>query len=135
MALLNWDDSYSVKITAIDNQHKRFFALINDLYDSMKNGNSHEILQRIIKDLVDYTVYHFGFEEKYFDEFGYPETAFHKKEHKSFVEKVSKFHDDLKKGDAFVSMEIMDFLRKWIKNHIKKTDKLYIEFFHGHGLS
>ena len=135
MALLTWDDSYSVGVAEIDKQHKRLFDLINDLFDAMKVGKAKDVIEKVIKELANYTVYHFGYEEKYFDQFGYSETAAHKKEHKDFVDTVSKFQSEFASGNALLSMEVMSFLKKWLQGHIKGTDQHYTEFFHEHGMN
>ncbi len=134
MALLSWDNSYSVGITKIDMQHKKLFDLINDLFDAMKIGESKNVIKKVIKELADYTVYHFGFEEKYFDDFGYPQTTTHKLEHKNFVDTIVKFQTKFIQGKALLSMEVMSFLKKWLQEHIKGTDQQYIKFFNEHGL-
>lgn len=36
MALFNWNDSYSVKVELCDAQHKKLFAIINNLADGMR---------------------------------------------------------------------------------------------------
>ncbi len=134
MGLLTWDDSYSVGVSEIDTQHKKLFNLINDLFDAMKAGNGRSIIGKIIKELADYTVYHFGYEEKLFEKFDYPETATHNKEHKDFVETVSKFQKEFNEESAMLSMEVMNFLKKWLQDHIKGTDQHYTAFFNEHGI-
>ena len=84
--------------------------------------------------LISYTATHFKTEEKYFDQFGYPETDSHKKEHAAFVKKVTDFKDGFEKGKLGLSVEILNFLSDWLKNHIKKTDMKYSQFFNEKGL-
>jgi hemerythrin len=40
MALFVWNDSYSVKVAMCDEQHKKLFAIINDLADAMRMGTA-----------------------------------------------------------------------------------------------
>lgn len=135
MDLINWEDSMSVKVTEIDNQHKRLVMLINELHTAMRERKTKEALGGIIDELVNYAVNHFKTEEKYFDEFGYLKSLQHKKEHKDFVNKVAAFKADFDKGKLMLSVEIMEFLKDWLLNHIKKTDMEYSDFFVEHGLS
>ena len=78
---------------------------------------------------------HFATEEKYFDEFGYLKATQHKKEHNDFVTKVAAFKSDFDNGKMMLSMEIMEFLKDWLLNHIKKTDMAYSNFFIEKGLN
>jgi hemerythrin len=135
MAIINWDDSFSVNVDEIDKQHHKLVDMINDLNDAMKQGQDKDILGKTISDLIDYTGTHFGTEEKYFDEFGYSETESHKKEHSDFVGKVSEFKSKFDAGTSELSAEIMDFLANWLQGHIKGIDKKYVPFFNENGLT
>jgi hemerythrin len=134
MAIIQWNDTFSVKVAEIDQQHQKLVSMINELNDAMKQGKGKDVLSKIINGLVSYTVTHFNTEEKYFDRFGYPETDSHKKEHVAFVKKVSEFKDGFEKGKTSLSIEVMNFLSDWLKNHIKVTDKKYSQFFNEKGL-
>jgi len=134
MAIISWDDSFSVNVDGIDKQHYKLFGMINDLNDAMNQGKDKDILGKTISDLIDYTGTHFGTEEKYFDEFGYPETESHKKEHSDFVKKVCEFKEKFDAGTDELSTDIMNFLADWLQGHIKGVDKKYGSFFNENGL-
>jgi hemerythrin len=134
MSLINWEESLSVKVSEIDTQHKKLVELINKLHDAMKERKANTALGGIIEELVNYALNHFQTEERYFDKFGYLKATSHKKEHKDFVNKVAAFKDDFAKGKMMLSMEIMEFLKGWLINHIKKIDMSYSDFFIEKGL-
>ena len=64
MAFVDWNESYVIGIKDIDSQHKRLFDLINEFYAAIKDGKIAEGTGKIIEGLLDYTVFHFGFEER-----------------------------------------------------------------------
>ena len=134
MALINWNDSLSVDVKEIDLQHRKLIDMINELNDAMKTGKGKDVLRTIVNGLISYTGTHFKKEEQYFEKFGYPDTANHKKEHVAFVKKVTDFQDGFEKGNLPLSVEVMNFLSDWLKNHIKGTDKKYSKFFNEKGL-
>lgn len=134
MTLIKWDDSLSVKVAEIDQQHQKLVSIINELNAAMKQGQGKDVLGKIVNGLIDYTAIHFKKEEKYFDQFGYPETDSHKKEHAAFVQKVSEFKDGFEKGKLTVTIEVMNFLSDWLRKHIRGTDKQYSQFFNEKGL-
>jgi len=134
MALINWTDNLSVGVKVSDDQHKKLIDLINKLNDAMRVGRSKEVISEIIAGLANYTVTHFATEEKYFDQFGYPGAASHKREHNDFVKKVSDFKEGFDKGNLMLSIDITKFLRDWLVKHIQGTDKKYTSFFNEHGL-
>ncbi|MGQ3684822.1 MAG: bacteriohemerythrin [Candidatus Loosdrechtia sp.] len=134
MALIQWNDSLSVNVREFDRQHQKLMAIINELNDSMKQGKGKDVLGKIINELAGYAGTHFANEEKYFAQFGYPEANAHKKEHNEFVHKVSDFKGGFEKGKIGLSVEVMNFLCTWLRNHIKVVDKKYGSFFNGKGL-
>jgi len=134
MALIKWDDSFSVNIVEIDGQHQKLVGMINDLNDAMRQGKSKDVLGKIVSGLIGYAGTHFKTEEKYFDQFGYPETNSHKKEHSDFTQKVAEFKNQFDKGAFGLSIEVMNFLSNWLQNHIKTVDKKYGAFFNEKGL-
>ena len=123
-----------MNVAEIDRQHQKLIAMVNDLNDAMKIGRGKETLGDILNGLVTYTVTHFQTVEKHFGRFGYPETDQHKKEHTAFVEKVTDFQKKIESRNLFLSLEVMDFLSDWLKNHIMGSDKKYASFFNANGL-
>jgi methyl-accepting chemotaxis protein/hemerythrin len=131
--LFEWDDSLSVKVTEIDNQHKRLIDLINQLHKAMGEGKSKEEIDGILNGLIDYTKTHFGYEENLFDKYKYPETTQHKQAHIDLVKQVVEFEKKFKEGKENISMDLMNFLKNWLINHIKGTDQKYSKFLNDHG--
>ena len=134
LPLITWTDSFSVKVAEIDKQHKKLVEMINTLYDAMKIGKSKDVMGETLNNLILYTETHFRTEEKYFDLYNYPEKETHKAEHKEFIETVTKFKNDFDSGNVTISIEVMNFLRNWLTNHIKGSDKKYTKYFNDHGL-
>lgn len=135
MNLIEWNDNFSVNIADIDNQHKNLINLINELYNAMSKGKSKEIMEEIINKMINYANYHFTTEEDLMTKYGFSDYANHKKEHVNFIEKVQKFNEDYKRGNVFVSIDVLNFLSNWLKNHILGTDKKYSAFFNEKGVS
>jgi hemerythrin len=134
MALFQWNENLSVHVAEIDGQHRKLIEMINDLHHAMQQGKGRAAMGRIIYGLMDYAATHFATEEKYFDQFGYPDAAVHKKEHSDFTKKAVDFRDKFERGDAGSSIELMNFLFDWLQNHIKRVDKKYGPFFNENGL-
>ncbi len=123
MALISWSNMLSTGISEQDTQHKKLIDLINQLNDSMQAGKSTEVLGKVLSELVNYTVYHFGYEEKLMAQHKYEDTPAHKAEHTKFVQTAGDLKKKFDSGNAVISVEIMNFLRDWLTNHIMKTDK------------
>ncbi len=125
---MTWQDSFSVGVKEIDEQHKKLISMINSLYSAIKKGKGQTILQDILEGLVQYVDEHFGTEEKYMEQYNYPGYLAHKKEHNKFTEQVLEVYQDFEQGKQVLTLELLDFLKKWLKNHILGTDKKYALF-------
>jgi hemerythrin len=134
MALLTWNNAYSVKIKEIDLQHQKLIEMVNELHDFMKQGKGKEAVGKILKELASYTVYHFQTEEKMFAKHLYPETNIHTQQHKDLLDEVTKLISDYEKGDGILPMDLLDFLKDWLVNHIGCSDKKYTLFFTSRGI-
>ena len=110
MSLITWDNTYSVKIKVIDNQHQKLVGLINELYDGMNQGKGREASGKTLDELISYTRTHFAYEEQLFKIHGFPTYASHKVEHDSLTEKVIDFQKQFREGKANLALPLMTFL-------------------------
>jgi len=134
MAFLEWDNSFSVKVGEIDNQHHELVNTLNNLNEAMKTVKSKDNMGDILDNMVDYAAVHFSLEEKYFDQFNYLKSFAHKKEHAKFVKKMLEFKDGFDNGHMMLSLDIMSFLKEWLVSHIKGIDRDYTKCFNENGL-
>ena len=135
MALLNWQSDFTVNVCEIDKQHQKLVEMINNLHDGMKAGKGKEVLGDILANLVKYTEFHFKYEEKLFEQYVYPETLAHKRQHSDLVNQVQNYKKSFESGESVLSMEIMSFLKVWLMDHIVGSDKKYSTFFNSRGVS
>lgn len=127
--LIDWHNNYSVGYDLFDKQHQQLIEMINNLYSAFLSGEANDKALEVVNEMINYTDYHFKSEEKYFDQYNYPETEKHKEIHKSFVDKSVELKEGLKSGKVTVSYEIMTFLRQWLIDHIMGEDQKYTKFF------
>jgi hemerythrin len=134
MVIHSWSDSFSVNIESIDSQHKILFGMIDKFYEGLYNKDRQANLLKLIYGLRDYTVLHFNKEEQLMKKFNYPNFANHIKEHALFISTVADYIDRINSGKLLVSIEITNFIKDWISNHIATVDKAYSEFFIKNGV-
>jgi len=134
MPLIDWTDTLSVGISSIDDQHKKLIGLINKLNEAMKAGKAREIMAGVLKEVIDYTVYHFSTEEKYMAQVDYLATVAHVNEHRQFAKKALDLQRDFTAGKTMITLEVMNFLKDWVSKHIQGTDKKYSAAFIAKGI-
>ncbi|MBL8260688.1 MAG: hemerythrin family protein [Candidatus Competibacteraceae bacterium] len=130
-----WADELSVGIEEIDEQHKILVRLINKLYDeTVKAQPDPAVVDGILNDLVQYTIIHFSLEESLFRIFDFPYYDAHKKQHEDLKNEVISIQAKFRAGEKPINLELIHFLRKWLREHIMGTDKKYTSFFLEKGL-
>lgn len=136
MALIDWSDSFSVGSQLMDDHHKKLFDIFNRLHAAMKAGRADAELDQIMKDLIDYTRYHFGEEEKMLERIGYTQLDMHKGLHRKFVAELEGYQADIGKGMAvFAATQVMNSSLTWLREHIMSIDKGYTPLLAPHGIS
>ncbi len=125
MAFMNWDEKYSVKNPEMDHQHKKLIELVNQLHDAMKTGKAKEEIGTVLKSLADYTQTHFDAEEKMLKSIQFNEFASHKAEHTKLIQQVVQLIKRFDNDEPLPVMEVMNFLKSWLVDHIMKEDMKY----------
>lgn len=126
--LIQWTDKMNVGLELIDGQHKTLCSYINALHRAMQEKETGSVLRELMGNLKDYTVTHFNTEEQYFSHSGYPDIERHKSVHKNFVAKIEEYARKIARGEAMVSMDLLEFLKDWLINHIQGTDRQYAPY-------
>ncbi len=128
MSFITWTDELSVGIESIDEQHQQLVSIINDLNEAIKNNQADQIIADVFERLVSYTKVHFAFEEQLFDSHGYEGSPAHKAQHEALIDTVFSLQGRLTTDGNILGLEVMEFLRRWLTDHILKTDKDYAMF-------
>ncbi len=128
MAFIDWSDNLATGIASIDAQHKRLIQIVNDLHDAMKVGKGREVIEKTLRELISYTDYHFTNEERAFDSYAYPETAAHKRQHVELIKELALQLQRYQRREPSLTVSTLDFLSKWVRNHIMVEDMKYVPF-------
>jgi hemerythrin-like metal-binding protein len=123
MSLFAWADAYSVHNPQIDSQHKELFRLADQLHDAMSKGAARTVIGATLKRLSDYTVTHFQWEETLMRNSRYPQLEAHRRMHNEFATRVLTLRKAFDEGRSSVTVETLEFLRNWLKNHILVVDR------------
>jgi hemerythrin len=134
MALIQWDESYSVNIKEIDAQHRQLANLINELHQAMSLGQGKDVIGEILNSLVAYTQTHFSTEERLMSLYAYPEFQKHKAEHEALTLRVLEYERQYQLGQIALTVQVSAFLKDWLIKHVLGTDKRYSGFLNGKGV-
>jgi len=134
MLLLEWNESFSVQNTDMDQQHQHLFGLLNKLHEAMSQGKGKETLPEVFDSLVRYTRNHFAAEEALLQKYNYPGLVFHQRQHADLITQASELQIKFRAGDFSASQQTRDFLKQWLVEHIQGSDQKYGAFLKQQGV-
>ena len=129
---VKWQDNLSVGYVAIDGHHKKLVHIVEELRCILDLPEAQYRLKigKMLKQLSDYTVYHFGEEERVMKKYEYPHLAEHAKIHAFFKEKLKDSLPMIAKGEKDIAIKMYGFLSDWLIEHIAVEDHKWAEFIH-----
>jgi len=135
MTEIQWDDSLSVDVELIDEQHKMLIQRIKNLSNAVTSSRGAVEIGKTLGFMIDYTEFHFSTEEKHMTDLGYPGFDIHKKQHEEFKstlnEMVMEFEED--GATAQLGEWVNNYLINWLVDHIKSIDTKLGEFLQEKG--
>lgn len=132
---ITWNESFSVGVGDLDHQHKRLIRLVNRLIERQVEDVRSETVSDALSRMTEYATEHFEREERYMVQYGYPELAEHREQHRHFRKKTVQLCMDAVAWKTTVPTEILKFLREWWVGHILVEDMRYKDFFREKGLT
>ena len=126
--MFEWTQQYSVDIASIDGQHQNLFRLAEELYTAMSSGQGKTVLAKILDRLIQYTSVHFSYEEGLMRQCGYPDLAAHQAEHQALTKQVLSFQADFDAGRTTMTVQVLNFIRNWLQQHIAGSDQKYAPY-------
>jgi hemerythrin len=127
--MIAWTPALAVGIDEIDAQHQELFRRAERFVASVE-ASSRQDVGIVLSYLRLYCVAHFGAEEAWMREAGYPEYAEHKAEHDAFVEELLAMsgEHERRKGPGLQPMRVGSFVSQWLQNHVSDTDTKLARF-------
>ena len=122
-----WNDNFEVGVADIDEQHRILVDFINRICSCALNDENHyELIEALLGELVDYTRYHFKFEENYYQENRIlkPLLDKHKENHAGLISQVQSLKEnfDVTTEENSGLDKILTTLVLWLTNHILNDD-------------
>ena len=119
---VEWDESLSVGIDAIDEQHRYLVDLINDLYEVVSKKSGAREVARLIKATDAYAKVHFRAEEQMMQHYEYAGIQQQEQQHHAFEAKIREFYEELHDNPLVAQFDVLSFLRNWLIHHIRVED-------------
>lgn len=135
MQFMTWNPTYSVEVAAIDAQHRHLVGMINGMMEVLSRGSESVEIVALLEDLLEYTRFHFDFEEKLMARAGYTGLDAHREKHAAMKAEVTRLLAEAQSSRTVVAIKLMNFLKSWLSKHIMGTDKEYVPTLRTAGLA
>lgn len=125
MSFFEWNEEFETGLVEVDKQHRHLVNVTNDFAKLVaRNDVSLQVLTDVFNELASYTQYHFGEEEKLMAELAIDErhTGSHMQQHNDFLQAVLDLHQDMVTGREEAKVELLEFLKSWLVDHILDRD-------------
>ena len=117
------DVKYETGVVWQDFQHKQLMDLFGKIKAAKKNKKEKNLFRYTVAFLAMYANHHFKLEEEYMENYNYPDTDIHQKEHKSFVKELKSFRAENKEFSEAAADDITTRMGEWILSHILENDQ------------
>ncbi len=117
-----WDETLSVEVDEIDEDHRRLVDLFNILSHSVAEGDATDYIEAVLEELISCTIWHFRHEERLMLLYKYEGIVEHKAEHQDLIDSVKELQQKFHKENKLLTNEDIEFLADWLTEHILGQD-------------
>lgn len=136
MGKMVWNETLSVGIDLIDDQHKTWIARVNDLSAAIAEHEAQRQIAVTLGFLIDYTKFHIATEEKHMTAHAYPGLAEHQQKHKELLGTLNDLVQDFEEEGPtqMLADSVNTFLGNWLIKHIQQIDHKFGVFVREQGI-
>jgi len=122
MTQFSWTDDLCTGSSLIDGDHRKLVDLVNTFFQSMQSGEGNGRVSKAMNDLIAYTREHFAREEVEMERIQYVAAPAHRAEHTKLLKQLVELKKMLDAGGRMNIPAVADFLSRWLRDHILRTD-------------
>ncbi len=126
-----WNESFSVGVALLDQQHKNLVEMINALIEVPGATVRSETVSTLLSRLTEYSIKHFDTKERIFRVTDYPNAVEHKETHTQFRMKLARLCESAMRHDEAVPAALLEFMKEWLEQHLQGMDMEYRPYVEG----
>lgn len=119
---ISWDESLSVEVDEIDDDHRKLVDLFNLLKSSVAEDAAPEYIEAVFDELMTCTAWHFKHEERLMLTHRYDGFEDHKNEHDELIDSIKTLRKRCFENGEPLSEDDFEFLSDWLTGHILGRD-------------
>jgi len=125
MASLIWNNSCTVGVQAIDDQHGILLDALNELRGALLHGAECRTVRTMLTKVTELMRLHVESEERLLALYEFPGLAAHRAEHQRLLGRLAQFDVRFEQRQTASVYELVEYLRKWFTNHTGVSGQKY----------
>jgi hemerythrin len=117
MASLIWNQSCTVGVQAMDDQHGILLDALNELRVELLHGAECRTVRTMLKRVTELMKLHVESEERLLAQHGFPGLAAHRAEQQKLLGRLAQFNVRFEQRQVGAVYELVEYLRKWFTTH------------------
>jgi hemerythrin-like metal-binding protein len=123
---ISWEPRYATGHKVIDAQHQELFRQVAHFQQLLATGDARSAIGPTLQTLADYVILHFRDEEAAQRQAKFQGFDAHKSLHDDLVRQVQQLQHKITSGERINTVELSDFLSRWLCDHIINHDHAFI---------
>ena len=120
---ITWSKILAVGVEEIDDDHRKLVGIFNELNRAVRAGESADYRAATLTELINCTVWHFSHEDRLMLKHHYPGIDQHREAHRELIAAAQELQAKLAQADTAVANAEIDFLERWLTEHILTADQ------------
>lgn len=123
--MVSWDDSYSLGLTYVDNQHRELFSSVKAADSCMRSGaDYHEASCNLLYGML----MHFTIEAALLEAYWYGDQEKHRADHQLMLKTLWEMLQEMRDGRRPSSPELLEFLAGWVEAHVAGHNAMFTDY-------
>jgi hemerythrin len=124
MQSFKWTKAHAVYLPQVDAEHRNLFRMAEELHQAARTGREAARVRELMRTLLEAVEEHFAHEERLMKDSSCPDFEWHKLQHDTARKRGALFARDIEAGNPEAVTQFLEFLARWIKDHLSLTDRM-----------
>jgi hemerythrin-like metal-binding protein len=126
---ISWNDSLSVGVAEIDEEHRQFVARVNDLNKAIVECADKATVERLLDLMLMEATHHFWHEQRLLAKWQYPQRAAHAAKHAELTAQFERVMKEFERADVSFTWALKGLhIKQLLVDHLLKEDAKYRDF-------
>jgi hemerythrin-like metal-binding protein len=126
---IRWNESLSVGVSDIDDEHRRFIARVNELNKAIVDCEGKPRIERLLDLMLMEATHHFWHEEQLLAKWKYPDRAVHAAKHAHLTAQLERVMKEFEQADVSFTWALKGlYIKQLLIDHLLKEDMRFRDF-------